>query len=173
MCRGQKTLKSQKTKWWQKPLVTTAFYTDLTKGAWHATFYTLVHTVRLGHAIIHTMVHTVDTRYLLDTGTYCRVGACNLLHTWYTQLGHAIFFTLEHTVGACYLLHIGTYSWSIMLPSAYPSNPVGARYLDTMVHTVGKRYLLHTGTYSWGMLPINTVLQGWAYSLLLIVLRLL
>lgn len=39
--RGQKTLKSQKSKWWEKPLVTTAFYTDLTKGAWHATFYTL------------------------------------------------------------------------------------------------------------------------------------
>jgi len=33
MCRGQKTLKSQKTKWWQKPLVTTTFNTDLTKGA--------------------------------------------------------------------------------------------------------------------------------------------
>ena len=37
-----KTLKSQKVLWWQKPIIQNAFYTDLTTGAWHATFYTLV-----------------------------------------------------------------------------------------------------------------------------------
>ena len=35
------SLKSQRVHWWQKPLVTSAFYTDLTTGAWHITFYTL------------------------------------------------------------------------------------------------------------------------------------
>lgn len=39
--RSSKTLKSQKEKWWQKPILHRAFYTDLNKGAWHATFYTL------------------------------------------------------------------------------------------------------------------------------------
>jgi len=38
--RGR-TLKSTKVQWWQKPLITNAFYTNLTTGAWHATFYTL------------------------------------------------------------------------------------------------------------------------------------
>ncbi|XP_023323631.1 uncharacterized protein LOC111697753 [Eurytemora carolleeae] len=36
-----KTLKSQKLQWWEKPIIQSAFYTDLTSGAWHATFYTL------------------------------------------------------------------------------------------------------------------------------------
>ena len=39
--RGHSTLKSQKLQWYQKPMVATAFYTDLTTGAWHCTFYTL------------------------------------------------------------------------------------------------------------------------------------
>jgi len=38
--RGR-SLKSQKVEWYQKPLISSAFYTDLTTGAWHATFYTL------------------------------------------------------------------------------------------------------------------------------------
>jgi hypothetical protein len=87
MCRGQKTLKSQKTKWWQKPLVTTAFYTDLTKGAWHATFYTLVHTVQLGLATFYTLVHTVGARYLLHIGTYSWGCYCYHLHTGTYSLG--------------------------------------------------------------------------------------
>lgn len=36
-----KTLKSTKIHWYQKPLISSAFYTDLTSGAWHVTFYTL------------------------------------------------------------------------------------------------------------------------------------
>lgn len=35
------SLKSTRLSWWQKPLVTSAFYTDLTTGAWHIAFYTL------------------------------------------------------------------------------------------------------------------------------------
>ena len=35
------SLKSQRTRWYQKPLVSNAFYTDLTSGAWHITFYTI------------------------------------------------------------------------------------------------------------------------------------
>jgi len=39
--RGHNSLKNQKLQWYQKPMVATAFYTDLTTGAWHCTFYTL------------------------------------------------------------------------------------------------------------------------------------
>jgi len=35
------SLKSQRVQWYQKPLVQNAFYTDLTSGAWHITFYTI------------------------------------------------------------------------------------------------------------------------------------
>jgi len=35
------SLKSTRVPWYQKPLVQNAFYTDLTNGAWHITFYTL------------------------------------------------------------------------------------------------------------------------------------
>ena len=38
---GHSTLKSRKIEWYQKPFVKNAFYTDLTTGAWHVTFYTL------------------------------------------------------------------------------------------------------------------------------------
>ena len=39
--RGHQSLKNQKVQWYQKPFVRNAFYTDLTTGAWHASFYTL------------------------------------------------------------------------------------------------------------------------------------
>ena len=39
--RGHSSIKNQKLQWYQKPMVATAFYTDLTTGAWHCTFYTL------------------------------------------------------------------------------------------------------------------------------------
>lgn len=35
------SIKSQKVPWYRKPLVASAFYTDITTGAWHVTFYTL------------------------------------------------------------------------------------------------------------------------------------
>jgi len=35
------SLKSTRVPWWRKPLLATAFYTDLTTGAWHVAFYTL------------------------------------------------------------------------------------------------------------------------------------
>ena len=39
--RGHHSLKNQKVEWYQKPFVKNAFYTDLTTGAWHVTFYSL------------------------------------------------------------------------------------------------------------------------------------
>ena len=39
--RGHSSFKNQKLQWYQKPFVANAFYTDLTTGAWHCTFYTL------------------------------------------------------------------------------------------------------------------------------------
>merc|ERR1719348_723485 len=39
--RGHQSLKHNKIQWYQKPFVKNAFYTDLTTGAWHLTFYTL------------------------------------------------------------------------------------------------------------------------------------
>ena len=35
------SLKSTRVPWWRRPLVASAFYTDLTTAAWHVTFYTL------------------------------------------------------------------------------------------------------------------------------------
>jgi len=39
--RGGTSLKSTKVPWWKKPLVKTAYFTDLTKGSWYFCFYTI------------------------------------------------------------------------------------------------------------------------------------
>ncbi len=134
MCRGQKTLKSQKTKWWQKPLVTTAFYTDLTKGAWHATFYTLVHTLQLGLATFYTpwaMGMLSSSHWNKQPGmlpcTHCYIQlgqtyvyTCTGTYSWgmpsparlNIQLGNGMLHSAHYSIqlGACNLLHNGTYS---------------------------------------------------------------
>ena len=40
--KSHKFGKSNRPKWYQKPIMKSAIYTDLQRGAWHIAFYTLV-----------------------------------------------------------------------------------------------------------------------------------
>lgn len=40
--KSHKFGKNTREKWWQKPIMRSAIYTDLQRGAWHIAFYTLV-----------------------------------------------------------------------------------------------------------------------------------
>merc|ERR1719445_987686 len=53
--RGHHSLKNQKVEWYQRPFVKNAFYTDLTTGAWHVTFYTLFLSIWAGFQGIFEM----------------------------------------------------------------------------------------------------------------------
>ena len=44
---GKRTKSMQTLPWYRKPLVRTAFYTDLQRGSWHFGFYSFVSIVEL------------------------------------------------------------------------------------------------------------------------------
>jgi len=78
--RGR-SLKSQKVLWYEKPLISSAYYTDLTTGAWHATFYTLFLSFWTGlwslfdvYCLVETMPGSNHTGYYLFSFEFVFVG---------------------------------------------------------------------------------------------------
>lgn len=55
--KSHKFGKSMREKWWQKPIMKSAIYTDLQRGAWHIAFYTLVSfsVKSLSSSLFHTI----------------------------------------------------------------------------------------------------------------------
>ena len=59
--KSHKFGKSNRPKWYQKPIMKSAIYTDLQRGAWHIAFYTLVrkfHTWKMNMVSqLHKKIH--------------------------------------------------------------------------------------------------------------------
>jgi len=105
------SLKATKVPWWQKPLVANAFYTDLTTGAWHVTFYTLFLSAWSGVTSV-VDVYLLElakpgsdhTGYFLFSFDFVYVGNHHVRNLLFMSSLVSIFFAMALFITSCIIL---------------------------------------------------------------------
>jgi len=106
-----KTLKSTRVQWWQRPLIQSAFYTDLTTGAWHVTFYSLALAFWTCFVSIFDIYcldqatpGTSNTKYLMFSFEFVFVGNHHVRNLLMMSSVVSLLFSFAIFVTSCILL---------------------------------------------------------------------
>ena len=108
---GSRSGKSLRLPWYKKPLVSSAFYTDLQRGSWHIGFYTLVW-------IVTFFCCTIYDVYLHSSWVYGQCSHLDLIYIVFTKpaLGAVTLdITLSVLILSMWEIRMVVISWALYL----------------------------------------------------------